>query len=96
MITDELRAALDILHADANDPKRAEMWRYGVRHTLSVVENALEATTLAPQPDREALAQVLHDEFNAAMLAESWGSPWDERRAIERVYAILVSPEAPK
>lgn len=36
-----LERALAVLDADAVDPKRAAMWRYGVRHTLTVVRAAL-------------------------------------------------------
>ena len=44
----DLRAALDILEADARDPLRPRDWRYGVRHSVSVIKTL--AATPEPAP----------------------------------------------
>jgi hypothetical protein len=40
---DELRHALDVLGTDAVDQHRDAMWRYGVRHALTIIDLALAA-----------------------------------------------------
>jgi hypothetical protein len=42
-----LREALVVLQADAHDPERAAMWRYGVRHSLTIMRAALADTAEA-------------------------------------------------
>jgi hypothetical protein len=62
----DLREALTVLHKDAVDPERESMWRYGVRHTLSVIESALAASAASspatPAPlEVERLYRVIAD-----------------------------------
>jgi hypothetical protein len=48
------REALAVLHADARDPNRDPMWRYGVQHSLTIVERA------QADPERLWAAVVYH------------------------------------
>lgn len=56
---DGLREALAVLHADAIDTNRRLDWRYGVRHTLTVIERAIAPSSAEPAGlDVERLARA--------------------------------------
>jgi hypothetical protein len=75
-----------LLSADATDPTRAAMWRYGVRHALTLVRGHLATQPAAPDP--EAVETLAKDLFAANlgscvivaewMLKRGWTEPLDD------------------